>query len=116
MADPPELKHIRYLANLLDARFRISFTNIRFGLDAIIGLIPVAGDTLTLIAGLYPLIEARRRGVRKRVILKMLLNLGIDWLVGLIPIADIVFDIAFKANIRNLRLLEEELERMKQQN
>ncbi|MEM0984120.1 MAG: DUF4112 domain-containing protein [Planctomycetota bacterium] len=99
----------RRLASVLDTQFTIPGTPIRFGLDPILGLLPVAGDTITAIMGLYPIFEARRLGVRWPVILKMLLNLGLDWLVGLIPLVDLIFDVAFKANVRNLKLLEEEL-------
>jgi hypothetical protein len=94
------------LAELLDSRFRIPGTGIRFGLDPIIGLIPVVGDTVTLAAGAAIVLEARRLGLPRAVLLRMLGNLGIDWLVGLVPLADLVLDTAFRANVRNVRLLE----------
>lgn len=103
------LARIAWLADQLDTVFRIPGTNIRFGFDSIIGIVPVVGDTATLLIGLYPVMEASRLGVRKRVIGRMLANLGVDWLIGLIPLVDLVFDVAYKANIRNLRLLEAEL-------
>lgn len=101
---------MRTLADLLDTKYRVPGTRIRFGLDAVLGLVPVLGDTATLVLGLYPVLEALRIGARKRIIAKMVGNLGIDWLVGLVPLLDVVLDVAFKANTRNLRLLEREME------
>jgi len=104
------LKRVRRLAELLDTQFTLPGTPVRFGFDALLGLIPIAGDTAAGIMGLYPIFESRRLGVRWSIILKMLLNLGIDWLVGLIPLVDLIFDVVFKANVRNLELLERALE------
>lgn len=103
------LMRVRLLADLLDQRFRIPGTSIRFGLDALIGVLPFVGDTVTAIAALYPVAEAVRLGVRGSVIVRMLVNVGFDWLIGLIPLVDLVFDVAFKANMRNLHLLEREM-------
>ncbi len=105
------LKRVSLLADLLDQRFRIPGLGIRFGYDPLIGLIPVVGDSATFLIGLSILIEARRLGCRKRVIARMLLNLVVDWLIGLVPLVDLVLDVAFKANLRNARLLERELAR-----
>ena len=104
------LQRTRILADLLDRRFRVPGTGIRFGYDAIIGLVPVVGDTATMIIGLYPVMEARRLKVGKRIIARMLTNLGIDWLIGLVPILDIFLDVAYKANLKNARLLETALQ------
>lgn len=95
------------MAELLDTKYRIPGTGIRFGLDPIIGLIPGIGDTITMLMGLVLVFEARRIGLGRGVIAQMLLNLGLDWLVGLIPGLDIIFDTAFKAHARNARLLRE---------
>ena len=103
------LTRVRCLADLLDQRFRIPGTSIRFGLDALIGVLPLAGDTITAVAALYPVAEAVRLGVRTSVIVRMLVNVGLDWLIGLIPLVDLIFDVAFKANMRNLHLLEREI-------
>lgn len=97
------------LADWLDTRYQLPGTPIRFGYDAILGLIPVIGDSATTIIGALILIEARRLGVRKPVLAKMIFNLVIDWLIGLIPLVDLLFDVAYKANLRNARLLEAEL-------
>ena len=105
------LDRLHTLADLLDRQFRIPGTGIRFGLDSIVGLLPVVGDTATALVGAYPVVEGVRLGVRKRIVSRMLLNLGVDWLIGLVPVADLVLDVAFKANVRNVRLLESELRR-----
>jgi hypothetical protein len=100
------------LADLLDTRLRIPGTRIRFGLDPLISLIPVAGDTLALILGLYPVVEAVRFRLGLRIVVRMLLNLGIDWLVGLVPLIGFVPDVIYKANLRNAALLQRSLREM----
>jgi len=100
------------IAYFLDTRFKIPGTNIRFGYDALIGLLPGLGDTVTSVVGLYVLLLARQAGVRRSVLVKMAVNIGVDWLIGLIPLIDLIFDVAFKANVRNVNLLREELARM----
>ncbi len=105
------LRRVRALANLLDQRFRLPGTPVRFGYDSIVGLLPVVGDSATALIGLYIVVEAVRLGTRKRVVARMLLNIVVDWLLGLVPLLDIVLDVAFKANLRNARLLERELRR-----
>lgn len=99
-----DLRRARILANWLDTKFEIA--GFRFGLDGIVGLIPVVGDTLGVVAGLYPLYVARRHNLGRRVRVQMGLNLLIDWLAGLVPIVGDASDVWFKANIRNLALLE----------
>lgn len=101
---------VRRLATLLDSRFALPGTKIRFGLDTIVGVVPVVGDTITFAAGAAIVVEAMRLGVRRRVLAQMGTNLLIDWLVGLVPVADLVLDTMYKAHLRNLRLLEREVE------
>ena len=93
----------------MDTRYRVPGTEYRFGLDPIISLLPVVGDTASLVISLYPILEAGRAGVRRRVLVKMLANLGLDWLVGLVPVVGVIPDAWYKANTRNLELLEKEL-------
>lgn len=107
-AGDPRLTRARRLANFLDARFRIPGTSIRFGWDPIIGLIP-GGDLVTGLWGLYLLREAWRLKIPRRYRLAMAANLLIDALVGLIPVLGDAFDVAFRSNARNLRLLEKGL-------
>jgi hypothetical protein len=110
----PAVSNAARLANLLDTRFTIPGTRIRFGLDPLLGLVPGFGDTISLILSLVIVAEARDRGVGMAVIARMIFNCALDWLVGLVPVVGDVFDLFYKANVRNLRLLERELRRQEQ--
>jgi hypothetical protein len=99
-----DLARARWLANWLDTKFELF--GVRFGLDGIVGVVPVIGDTLGVIAGLYPIYVARRHHLGRRVRIQMGLNLLIEWLIGLTPVVGDAADVWFKANIRNLKLLE----------
>ncbi|MDQ8194466.1 DUF4112 domain-containing protein [Coraliomargarita sp. SDUM461004] len=101
------LRRIEKLAHLFDARFEIPGTKIRFGWDAIIGVLPGVGDTVTLLPQLYLLIEALRLKLGAAVIFRMFMNVLIDWVVGTIPILGDLFDVAFKSNLRNAKLVAE---------
>ena len=96
-------------AALLDARFRIPGTAMRVGLDGLFGLIPGIGDTAMLVASAYIVIEAGRAGVRRRVLARMVANIVIDYVIGLVPLVGDLFDFAWKANLRNIRLMAEDL-------
>ena len=102
-------RRIYRLARLLDSQFKIPGTDIRFGLDSILGLIPGAGDTVTAAMAAYIIFEAWRMGVAKVTIFKMLGNLVIDWVVGSIPLIGDLFDVGYKANMRNIAILEDEM-------
>lgn len=102
----PRLEPLRRLARQLESRFGIPGTPIRFGLDALIGLIPGAGDALTALTGSYALFLGARIGAPPAVLLRMLANLGIDAVLGTIPLLGDVFDVGWRATTRNLRLLE----------
>jgi hypothetical protein len=104
-----DLRRARWLANWLDAKFQLF--GVRFGLEGIVGVVPVLGDTLGLLAGLYPVYVARRHHLGRRVRAQMGLNLLIEWLIGLTPLVGDAADVWFKANIRNLKLLEEAAKR-----
>ena len=99
------------LAWTMDDFIRVPGTNIRFGWDSILGLLPGVGDVLTLASQAYLIVQAFRVGVRKRVYVKMLGNAFIDFLIGLIPGVGDVFDIFWKSNRRNAALLEAEIAR-----
>ncbi|MDG2166708.1 MAG: DUF4112 domain-containing protein [Opitutales bacterium] len=101
------LARLDKLADFLDSRFIIPGTTIRFGWDGLIGLIPGIGDTLTLLPQLYFLYEALRAKVDLPTILKMAVNVLIDWAIGTIPVLGDIFDVAFKSNLRNAKLLAE---------
>lgn len=94
------------LVDLLENRYTIPGTNVRIGLDAILGLIPGIGDFLGALLGAVIVVEGWRRGVGTTVIGRMLFNLWIDAALGSVPVIGDVFDIWFKANRRNLQLLE----------
>ncbi|HAV12303.1 MAG TPA: DUF4112 domain-containing protein [Opitutae bacterium] len=103
------IRRIDAIANSLDAQFTIPGTSIRFGWDAVVGLIPGIGDTLTALPQLYLLYEAIRLKVGWLVVLKMLFNIVIDWLIGSIPVLGDFFDVVFKSNLRNAKLVTEAL-------
>jgi Domain of unknown function (DUF4112) len=100
-----DLARARRLAHLLDNQFSIG--GYRFGLDALVGLIPGVGDLAGALAGVYPLVVARRHGLGKVVQSRMALNLLIEFGIGSIPVVGDAFDFGFKANVRNVQLLEQ---------
>jgi hypothetical protein len=100
---------LRKLEQRLDRQF--SILGVQFGLDGVIGLIPILGDVITGAMGLYLILEARRLGATRWTMAKMLLNWGIDVSLGALPIVGDIFDIAFKSNAKNLRLLISDLEK-----
>ena len=102
-------ENLEYLSHLLDDCFRIPGTGIRFGIDGIIGLVPGLGDILTGLASCIIVLAAWFRGVPYVTIARMLANLGIDVLIGAIPFLGDAFDIAWKPNRRNYKLLTRHL-------
>lgn len=104
-----EIDRLRRLARLLDASIRIPGTRWRIGVDALIGLVPVAGDAAGVLLSSYIIWQAARLGARRGLLARMALNVAIEGLLGMIPLAGDLFDAAWKANQRNVRLLEREL-------
>lgn len=96
----------RFLAELLDQRFTIPGTSIRFGLDPILGLIPGIGDALANLAGSAILLIAAQYRLPKIVLLRMGMNVAFNALIGAIPIVGDIFSIWFRSNVRNAQLLE----------
>ena len=94
------------LVELMEERFRVPGTDFRFGLDALIGIVPGIGDFLGMLIGLAVLVEALRLRVPWVVLGRMAFNLWIDGLIGSIPVVGDAWDFWFKANRRNLRLLQ----------
>jgi hypothetical protein len=101
-----DLGSLRKRQRLLDEAFRVPGTRLRFGWDAIIGLVPWAGDGVTALMGVAVLVAAHRMRVPGIVLVRMLFNLAIDLLIGLVPFAGDVADIFWKANTKNMALLE----------
>ena len=97
------------LANLLDTAFIIPGTNIRFGFDAMIGLVPGIGDAITTLISLYIVREARELGAPRHLVARMLANVAIDGVVGAVPFLGDAFDVMFRANRRNMALLQQHL-------
>ena len=93
------------LAGLLDDIFRVPGTNIRFGLDALLGIIPGLGDLLTGVASMLMIYAAWERGAPRGTVGRMLANIAIDSAVGSIPIAGDLFDVAWKSNRKNYEIL-----------
>jgi hypothetical protein len=93
------------LSFYLDGLFRVPGTGWRFGLDALIGLIPNVGDTLTSFASFYILLAGVRYGVPKITLLRMAFNIGLDYVVGIVPFVGDAFDFVWKANKQNMDLI-----------
>jgi Domain of unknown function (DUF4112) len=99
------------LAALMDTALVIPGTKIRFGLDALIGLFPAVGDTITTAISLYMVHEAYQLGAPHHLIVRMLSNVAIDGVVGAIPVVGDAFDVVWRANVKNMRLLREWMQR-----
>lgn len=107
--DDDLLRELDNIASWMDAKFSIPGTDIRFGLDSLVGLIPGIGDTVGMAVSGYIFHRAVQQGVPHHIKLKMLFNIFIDWLIGLIPLLGDLFDVKWKANIRNVALLRRHL-------
>ena len=101
------LRQLDFLAKLMDSQFRVPGTEIRFGVDAIIGLVPGVGDMSTFAISSYMLWIMAQNGASGFVMARMVMNVLIDTLVGSIPLIGDLFDVAFKANTRNMKLMHQ---------
>ena len=99
------LARLDALAKLLDVAFILPGTNIRYGIDGLIGLIPVVGDIITTAISLWLVREARALGAPWHLTMRMLGNVALDGVVGAVPLVGDAFDVMFRANVRNVRLL-----------
>jgi len=104
--DPRGLESLRRWARIFDSAFRIPGTQITFGLDPILGLVPGLGDVASPVFSLFFVWHGFRLGVPKVVLARMVLNVLIDTGVGVIPVVGDLFDFGWKANAWNLALLE----------
>ena len=105
------LARLDALAKLLDVAFILPGTNIRYGIDGLIGLIPVVGDIITTAISLWVVREARALGAPWHLTTRMLGNVALDGVVGLVPLAGDAFDVMFRANVRNVRMLQRWLDK-----
>ncbi|MCP4617438.1 MAG: DUF4112 domain-containing protein [Bradyrhizobium sp.] len=105
------IERLEILAKLLDVAFILPGTKIRYGIDGLIGLIPIVGDVITTAISLWVVREARALGAPWHLTARMLGNVAVDGVVGLVPVAGDAFDVMFRANMRNVRLLRRWLEK-----
>ena len=113
MGNDPQAARMRVeaLEKLLERAFHIPGTKIPFGLDSIIGLVPVLGDLITAAMGAYIVWEARNLGMSKWQLIRMTANIGIDTAIGAIPIVGDAFDLVWRSNTKNLRIIKKHLDK-----
>ena len=104
-------RRIEAMEHLLEGLFVIPGTSRRVGLDVVLDLLPVAGETIAAVMGGWLAWEARNLGMPKRTVARMFGNVGIDWLLGLIPFVGAVPDFFFRSNTRNLKLVKRHLDK-----
>jgi hypothetical protein len=103
----PGIRGIEQIARLMDSRFIIPGTKIRFGIDPLLSLFPIFGDLITYIISGALIYTMHTQGASRNVVIKMILNSTLDALIGAVPLVGTIFDIFYRANDRNVRLLRE---------
>lgn len=106
-----QLDQLDFLATMMDNAFFIPGTNIRFGLDSIIGLVPVLGDTITVAVSAFIISHAKHLDMPKHKIWHMRFNIFMDWLIGCVPLIGDLFDVGWKANRRNVKIMRDHVEK-----
>ncbi len=110
--DPHSVRRrVETLEQMLEGLFEIPVLGRRVGLDAILGLVPVAGDAITAAMGLYLVWEARNLGMPRWQLWRMAGNVGIDTLVGAVPVAGDLFDLLYRSNSKNLKIIRKHLDK-----
>jgi hypothetical protein len=110
--DPQAVRQrVEALEQLLERAFVIPGTKIPFGLDSVIGLVPVLGDLVTAAMGAYMVWEARNLGMSKWALIRMSANVGIDTVIGAVPIVGDAFDLVWRSNSKNLRIIRKHLDK-----
>ena len=104
-------QRVEGLEKLLEGLFTIPGTNLRIGLDAVVGLLPVAGDAITAAMGLYVVWEAHNLGMPKWKLWRMAAHVGFDTLLGAVPLAGDLFDVFYRSNTRNLKIIKRHLDK-----
>jgi Domain of unknown function (DUF4112) len=110
--DPASVRaRVEALEMLLERSFHIPGTKIPFGLDSVIGLVPVLGDLVTAAMGAYMVWEARNLGMSKWQLIRMTANVGVDTALGAVPLVGDVFDLVWRSNSKNLRIIKKHLDK-----
>ena len=110
--DPQSIRvRVEAMEKLLERSFTIPGTKIPFGLDTIVGFVPVVGDLVTAAMGAYMVWEARNLGMSKWHLIRMSANIGVDTAIGAIPLVGDLFDFAFRSNSKNLRIIRKHLDK-----
>lgn len=103
---PETLRWVEKVAVTMDSCLKIPGTNFRFGADPLLGLIPVAGELATFVISAGLVITMARHGASRKLVILMVLNVLIDAIIGSIPVLGNIFDFAYKANNKNIRLMK----------
>ena len=103
--DAKKLKWVESVSRLMDSQFKVPGTNFKFGLDPILGLVPILGDVSTFAVSGALVLTMARHGASRNVVIRMVVNIILDLIIGSIPLIGAVFDFVFKANDKNVRLL-----------
>ena len=110
--DPQSVRRrIEGLERLLEGMFDVPVLGRKVGLDALLGLVPVAGDVITAAMGLYLVWEARNLGMPRWQLWRMAGNIGVDTLIGAVPVAGDLFDFLYRSNTRNLKIVRKHLDK-----
>lgn len=111
--DHKVLEHLKRFAWMMDSSIKIPGIGVRFGIDSLIGLFPGGGDFVGGVLSLYIVWQAKKVGIPNEALLKMLFNIFLEFFIGSIPILGDIFDVAFKANIKNINIIEEHFKKEK---
>ncbi|WP_437185505.1 DUF4112 domain-containing protein [Planctomicrobium sp. SH668] len=103
------LRRVRMIAELMDNRFVVPGTSIRVGFDALIGLVPVVGDFASAAVSAYIVYLAHQMSVPKYLLARMMFNIAVDFSAGAVPVVGDLIDVSWKANVKNVRILERHL-------
>ncbi len=110
--DPQAVRQrIEALERLLEGMFEVPLLGRKVGLDALLGLVPVAGDAIAAVLGLYLVWEARNLGMPRWQLWRMAGNVGVDSLIGAVPVAGDLFDFLYRSNTRNLKIVRRHLDK-----
>ena len=115
MREQQVLERLDRLAKFLDSSLKLPGTKVTLGLDSVLGVLPLGGDLAGMLISSYFILVGYRLGASRATLKKMAANIVIDALVGSVPVLGDIFDVSWKANIRNVKLLKGEVERIRLQ-